>query len=59
MDATSDVPEGGELETHLVVTDGVRDWEPDDLATVNTATATDPTWLRLTAAVNNLLNQGK
>jgi hypothetical protein len=59
LDATSDVPEGGDLETHLVVTDGVRDWEPDDLATVNTATATDPTWLQLTVAVNNLLHQGK
>lgn len=52
LDATSDVPDGGDLEEHLVLTDGDRTWNPDDLATVQTATAQDPTWLQLRAAVN-------
>ncbi|MEV6507206.1 hypothetical protein AB0M61_13890 [Streptomyces sp. NPDC051642] len=61
LDATSEVPEvpeGDDLENHLVVTDGTRTWESDDLATVDTATAADPTWLRLRAAVNNARDQG-
>ena len=58
-DATSEVPDDGDLEEHLVVTDGARTWEPDDLATVTTVTATDPTWLQLQAAINNLRDQEK
>lgn len=60
LDTTSDVPdvpEGGDLEAHLVVTDGARTWEPDDLEAVNTATATDPSWLQLQAAVNTARDQ--
>lgn len=52
LDATSEVPDGGDLEEHLVVTDGDRTWNSDDLATVSTATAGDPTWLRLRVAIN-------
>ncbi|WP_225859237.1 hypothetical protein [Streptomyces albicerus] len=59
LDATSEVPDDGDLETHLVVTDGARTWESDDLATVTTATATDPTWLQLQAAINNARDQDK
>lgn len=59
LDATSEVPDDGHLETHLVVTDGERTWEPDDLAAVTTATATDPTWLQLQAAINNARGQQK
>lgn len=59
LDATSEVPDEGDLETHLVVTDGARTWEPDSLATVTTATATDPTWLQLQAAINNARDQDK
>lgn len=61
LDATSEVPEvpdGDHLEDHLVVTDGTRTWESDDLAAVDTAAAADPTWLRLRAAVNNARDQG-
>lgn len=61
LDATSEVPEvpdGDDLENHLVVTDGTRTWESDDLATVTIATAADPTWLRIQAAVNNARDQG-
>ncbi|MCF3128968.1 PD40 domain-containing protein [Streptomyces olivochromogenes] len=50
--ATSEVPDVGDLETHLVVTDGTRTWERDDLESTTTATATDPSWLQLQAAVN-------
>ncbi|MER7376603.1 hypothetical protein [Streptomyces lanatus] len=53
LDATSEIPDDGDLETHLVVTDGTRTWESDDLESVTTATSTDPTWLRLQAAINN------
>jgi hypothetical protein len=59
LDGTSEVPDGGDLETHLVVTDGARTWRPADLATVTTATAADPTWLQLQAAINNARNQEK
>jgi hypothetical protein len=55
LDATSEV--NGDLEKYLVVTDGARSWEPDALDTVTTATATDPAWLRLRAAVNNAFAQ--
>jgi len=51
-DTTSEVPDDGNLETHLVLTDGARTWEPDQLATVTTATGTDPAWLQIQAAVN-------
>ena len=52
LDATSEVPDGGDLEEHLVLTDGDRTWNSDDLATVDTAAAEDPTWLQLRAAIN-------
>ena len=53
LEATAEVPKyGADLESHLVLTDGTRTWEADDLATVTTAGATDPTWLRLQAAIN-------
>ncbi|MGW0709996.1 hypothetical protein ACWD4G_29255 [Streptomyces sp. NPDC002643] len=56
LEATSEVPDDpdGDLESHLVLTDGTRTWESDDLATVTTAAGTDPTWLRLQAAVNGM-----
>nr|WP_260859538.1 WD40 repeat domain-containing protein [Streptomyces cupreus] len=57
LDSTSEVPEDGDLEEHLVVTDGARAWEPDDLATVDTATEADPTWLQLQSAINNAREQ--
>lgn len=59
LDTTSEVPDDGDLETHLVISDGARTWEPDDLATVITATATDLTWLQLQAAINNARDQEK
>jgi hypothetical protein len=52
LEASSEVPDDGDLEMHLVLTDGTRTWEADDLATVTTAGATDPTWLQLQAAIN-------
>ncbi|MEV0172003.1 hypothetical protein AB0I00_12910 [Streptomyces sp. NPDC050803] len=60
LSATSEIPvDGGDLETHLVMTDGSRTWEPDDLESVTTATSADPTWLQLQAAINNAREQGK
>jgi hypothetical protein len=59
LDATSEVPSEGDLETHLLISDGARTWEPDDLAAVITATAADPTWLQLQAAINNARDQEK
>ncbi|MEV7076430.1 hypothetical protein [Streptomyces sp. NPDC093990] len=50
---TTEVPEDvDDLESHLVVTDGTRTWEADDLATMTAAGPTDPTWLQLRAAIN-------
>jgi len=57
LDATSEVPGDGDLETHLVLTDGARTWHPGDLAAVTTATTTDPAWLQLRAAVNTVFGQ--
>jgi hypothetical protein len=57
LDTTSEVPDDGDLETHLVLTDGARTWQPGDLAAVTTATTTDPAWLQLRAAINNALGQ--
>jgi hypothetical protein len=59
LDATAEVPGDGELETHLVISDGTRTWQPDDLAAVITATAADPAWLQLQAAINNARGQKK
>ncbi|MDW4903959.1 hypothetical protein RB628_01015 [Streptomyces sp. ADMS] len=59
LDATSEVPDDGDLETHLVVTDGARTWEAEDLAAVTTATATDPTWLQIQASLNDPGDQAK
>ena len=54
---TSEVPAEGDLNTHLTVTDGVQTWAPDDLATVTSATRTDPGWLQLRAAINQASSQ--
>ncbi|RKE18101.1 WD40 repeat domain-containing protein [Streptomyces sp. TLI_171] len=53
--ATEDVPDDGDLEDHLVITDGSGTWSQGDLATLTEAAATDPTWLQLRAAVNRVL----
>ncbi|GAA2494286.1 hypothetical protein GCM10010276_38190 [Streptomyces longisporus] len=53
VESTAEIADdGNDLETHLVLTDGNRIWEADDLATVTAANATDPTWLQLQAAIN-------
>ncbi|MEU6533359.1 hypothetical protein ABZ869_29715 [Streptomyces sp. NPDC046928] len=53
LEATAEVPaDGADLETCLLLTDGDRTWESDDLARVTMADATDPTWLRLQADIN-------
>jgi hypothetical protein len=53
LDATSEAPGDGDLDKYLLVTDGARSWEPNVLDTATTATATDPGWLQLRAAVNH------
>jgi hypothetical protein len=57
LEASSEVPDDIDLRPNLVVTNGERTWEPGDLETVTTATETDPTWLRIRAAINNLRAQ--
>jgi hypothetical protein len=56
---TSEVPGDGDLEEHLVITDGSQTWDSDDLATVTDATEADPTWLQLQSAINNARGQDK
>ena len=59
LETTAEVPDDGDdLEWHLVLTDGTRTWEADDLATTTTASSTDPTWLQLQAAINTAQVQG-
>jgi hypothetical protein len=50
--ATTELPDVADLDESLVLHDGRRSWSPDDLDTVTTAEDTDPTWLRLQAAIN-------
>ncbi|MEU3290926.1 hypothetical protein ABZ722_00985 [Streptomyces longwoodensis] len=60
LETTAEVPDdGNDLETHLVLTDGTRTWEADDLATTTTADSTDPTWLQLQAAINTAQVKGE
>jgi hypothetical protein len=56
--ATSELPADGDLESDLILTDGTRTWEAEDLSTVTEAASTDPTWLQLRAAVNKVLTDG-
>lgn len=53
LEGTSELPDDGDLDTDLVVSDGDQVWGSDDLTTVTSAAATDPTWLQLTAFINN------
>ncbi|SEL78754.1 hypothetical protein [Streptacidiphilus jiangxiensis] len=55
---TSELPADADLDSDLVLTDGIRTWIADDLSTVTEADATDPTWLQLRAAVNKLFAEG-
>lgn len=57
LESSSEVPDDGDLWAHVVMTDGDRSWDADDTTTVTTASATDPTWLRLQAAVNTARDQ--
>jgi hypothetical protein len=38
----------------LDLTDGTRTWQPGDLETVTEDSGTDPSWLRIQAAMNRL-----
>lgn len=55
--STSELPDGVDLDSGLVVTDGTRAWIPDDLAEVTAAAETDPSWLRFRAMLNDLRAQ--
>jgi hypothetical protein len=59
LQTTSETPDDGDLEGHLVVTDGTQTWEPDELNTVTTATEGDPIWLRHRAAINMLFGRSR
>jgi hypothetical protein len=59
LDSAPEVPDGSDLDEHLVVTDGTQTWVPGDLETANSAAETDPTWLRIRAATNNAIAQEK
>lgn len=54
LDSTAEVPDDGDdLESYLILTDGARTWESSDLEEVTSADDSDPTWLRLQAAINS------
>lgn len=52
LDSTTELPDDADLDTDLLLTDGHRTWDADDLETVTDADDDDPTWLRIQAAVN-------
>lgn len=45
LNATKEIPDGADLDEHLMVDDGLRSWGKTDRATVRTAAGTAPTWL--------------
>ena len=57
LNGTAEVPEDGDLDSHLILTGGVQTWAPGDLATVTSATRTDPGWLQLRAAISQAFEQ--
>jgi hypothetical protein len=58
VDATSELPDDADLATDLVLTDGERTWDPDGLATLTEATASDPAWLQIQAVMNRATVKG-
>ena len=56
LDATSEIPHDVDLEEHLEVTDGARNWNSDSLSAVTTAADTD-LWLRHRAAINDFFSR--
>ncbi|SDL30003.1 hypothetical protein SAMN05421806_1265 [Streptomyces indicus] len=60
VDSTSEVPDDDQdLERHLVLADGERSWDQDDLDSVTEASSADPTWLQVQAAVNKMRADGR
>ncbi|MFI7383523.1 hypothetical protein [Streptomyces sp. NPDC049813] len=57
LDSTSEVSDEADLDSDLILTNGVTTWDAEDLATVDTASEADPTWLQLQAAINNVRGQ--
>lgn len=57
VDATCEIPHNANLEEHLEVTDGARNWNPGNPSAVTTAADTDPMWLRHRAAINDLFSR--
>jgi hypothetical protein len=58
LGSTADLPDGADLWTHLVMTDGSQTWEPSDRETATTAAPTDPSWLQIQAAMNAARGSG-
>ncbi|WP_380151066.1 hypothetical protein [Kibdelosporangium philippinense] len=57
LDSTVEVVKDGDPWETLDLTDGTQSWTPGDRATVTDTTDADPTWLQLTAAINNARGQ--
>ncbi|MET9262986.1 hypothetical protein [Amycolatopsis sp. NPDC004079] len=49
---TMEIPDEGLLDDHVVHTDGVGTWRPEELATITKAAPGDPQWLRFLAEDN-------
>jgi hypothetical protein len=52
LGSTAELPDGADLWTHLVMTDGSQTWHPADRETATVAAPTDPSWLQIQAAMN-------
>ncbi|WP_337824037.1 hypothetical protein [Amycolatopsis sp. A1MSW2902] len=50
--STKEIPDDGLTEDHVVHTDGVGTWRPEELATITKTAPGDPHWLRLLAEGN-------
>jgi hypothetical protein len=54
-----DVPDDASAWEALTMTDGTRTWDHENLEAVDTADASDPTWLQIQAAMNRMRAQGR
>ncbi|WP_370934029.1 hypothetical protein [Amycolatopsis sp. cg13] len=52
LSSTKEIPDEGLTEEHVVHTDGIRTWRPEELATITKTAPSDPKWLQFLAEDN-------
>ncbi|MBB1152556.1 hypothetical protein [Amycolatopsis dendrobii] len=52
LSSTTEIPDDGLLDDHVVHTNSIRTWRPEDLATITKTSPGDPMWLQFLAEDN-------